>query len=410
MKNIADQKLMRRMNNKVVIGILRQSAPLSRANLSAISGLNRSTISSIINDLIDEGWVKETTYQSDKVGRPGLLLEINPTGGFAVGIEIGVDFILVIVTDFSANVIWRKQIETDPKDGQLAIQEKGFNLVGEAIAFGKTKCIQPLGIGLAIPGLVDVHDGVLKLAPNLKWKDVPLRLIWTQQFHLPVFIENDANAAALGEFYYGAARGIENFIYIAAGFGLGSGIIIDGNLLRGNKGYASEVGHMTIDPEGEICSCGKRGCYETMIGPRAVIKRVKKIITDKGRESTILQISDDASDAFTYDTVVDAARKEDKVALAALEDVGCNLGIVVSNLVNIFNPNMVILGGALTYAKDFIQPFVEKVVQANALQLCQEDLVITNSQLDQDSSVMGVAGLVLENNWNESNLQNRSNY
>ena len=402
MKNIADQKLMRRMNNKVVIGILRQSAPLSRANLSAISGLNRSTISSIINDLIDEGWVKETTYQSDKVGRPGLLLEVNPAAGFVVGIEIGVDFILVIVTDFSTNVIWRKRIETDPKDGLLAIQEKGFKLVEEAIAFGKTKCIQPLGIGLAIPGLVDVHDGVLKLAPNLNWKDVPLRLIWTQQFHLPVFLENDANAAALGEFYYGAARGINNFIYIAAGLGLGSGIIIDGNLLRGNKGYASEVGHMTEDPEGEICGCGKRGCYETLIGPRAVIKRVKKLIDEEGRESTILQISDDSSYAFNYDAVVDAARKKDKVALAALEDVGRNLGIVVSNLVNIFNPKMVILGGALNYAKDFIQPIVENVVKVNALQLCQEDLVITNSQLDQDSSVMGTAGLVLENIWNGS--------
>ncbi len=191
---------------------------------------------------------------------------------------------------------------------------------------------------------------------------------------------------------------------------MGSGIIIDGNLLRGNKGYASEVGHMTIDPEGEICSCGKRGCYETLIGPRAVIKRVKKLIAEEGRESTILQISDDASEAFNYDTVVDAARKKDKVALAALEDVGCNLGIAVSNLVNIFDPKMVILGGALNYAKDFIQPVVEKVVKANALQLCQEELVITNSLLDQDSSVMGVAGLVLENNLNGSSLQNRSNY
>ncbi len=410
MKNTADQKLMRRINNKVVIGILRQSAPLSRANLSVISGLNRSTVSSIIKDLVDEGWIKETTYQSDKVGRPGLLLEINPTGGFAVGIEIGVDFILVIAIDFSANEIWRKRIETDPEDGLLAIQEKGFKLAGEAIAFGKKKCIQPLGIGIAIPGLVDVHDGVLKLAPNLNWRDVPLRLIWTQQFQLPVFVENDANAAALGEFYYGAAQGIENFIYIAAGVGLGSGIRIDGNLLRGNKGYASEVGHMTSDPEGEICSCGKRGCYETLIGPRAVIKRVKKLIDEEGRESTILQISNEASDAFNYDTIVDAARKKDKVALEALEDVGCSLGITVSNLVNIFDPKMVILGGALNYAKDFIQPVVEKVVKANALQLCQEDLVITNSQLDQDSSVMGVAGLILENYWNGTSLLNRSNY
>lgn len=402
MINTADQKMMRRLNNQIVIDILRKQNPLSRANVSAISGLNRSTISSIINDLIDEGWVRETNLQSEKIGRPGMLLEINPAGGFAVGVEIGVDFILVVVMDFTANVLWRKRIETDPEEGQTNIQEKAFNVTSEAVEIGKKHCIRALGIGIAIPGLVDVRQGVLKFAPNLRWSNIPLRLIWTQQFHMPVFIENEANAAALGEFYYGAARGINNFIYIAAGYGLGSGIIIDGKLLRGNKGYASEVGHMTVDPEGEICSCGKRGCYEIMIGPRAVIKRVNKLIADEGEQSTILHASQVTSNGFSYDAVVDAARKKDKVALMALEDVGCKLGVVVSNLVNVFDPKMVILGGALNYAKDFIMPLVMEVVKENALQLCQEDLVITSSQLDQDSSVMGAAGLILENVWDES--------
>lgn len=400
MNNTADQKLVRKMNNNVVIDILRKEAPLSRANLSAMTGLNRSTVSSIINDLINEGWVKETTYQSNNnVGRPGLSLEINPAGGFAVGVEIGVDFILVIVADFTAKVIWRKRIETDPDEGLVAIQEKAFKLASEALEYGKKESIRPLGIGIAIPGLVDVHNGVLKFAPNLRWKNVPIRLIWTQQFHLPVFIENEANAAALGEYYFGAARGIRDFIYIAAGYGLGSGIIINGNLLRGNKGYASEVGHMTFDPAGKECSCGKRGCYETIIGPRAVIERVNKLIEEEGREDTIIGAEKDVSRSINYDAVVNAAMKNDSIALDALKDVGCKLGLVVSHLVNIFDPKMIILGGALNYAKDFIEPVVEKVVQQNALQLCQEDLEITNSQLDQDSSVMGMAGLILENVW-----------
>ena len=144
-----------------------------------------------------------------------------------------------------------------------------------------------------------------------------------------------------------------------------------------------------------------------LIGPRAVIKRVKKLIAEEGRESIILHSSESNSDGFGYDAVVDAARKKDKVALVALEEVGRNLGIVVSNLVNVFDPKMVILGGALNYAKDYIQPIVKKVVEANALQLCQEDLVITNSQLDQDSSVMGVSGLILENQFNEASWQHR---
>ncbi len=399
MKDTADQKLVRKLNNNVIIEVLRKEAPLSRANLSAITGLNRSTISSIIDDLIDEGWVKETTFQINKIGRPGLLLEINPAGGFAVGIEIGVDFILCVVTDFSAEVIWRKRIEIDPNEGQLLIHQKAFELAADAINFGKKECNRALGIGIAIPGLVDVHNGVLKLAPNLKWENVPLRLIWNQQFHYPVYIENDGNAAALGEYYFGAARGTEDFIYIAAGYGLGSGIIIDGKLLQGNKGYTAEIGHMTYDPEGNECSCGKRGCYETVIGPRAVIESFKKLLKEKGSDKTLLKITDSNDSPINYDSIVNAAKENDQIALDALKDVGCKLGLVVSYLVNIFNPKMIILGGALNYAKDFIQPIVEDVVRKYTLDLCQEDLEITNSQLEQESSVMGMIGLVFENLW-----------
>jgi len=399
MRNTADQKLVRKLNNNIIVEILRNEAPVSRANLSAITGLNRSTVSSIIDELIDGGWVREIALQTDKIGRPGMLLEINPDGGFVVGIEIGVDFLLCLATDFSTEVIWRKSIKIDPEEGQVAILQKAFDLVEEAIVFGKKKCGRGLGIGIAIPGLVDVHDGVLKLAPNLKWENVPLRLIWNQQFHYPVYVENDGNAAALGEYYFGAARGIKDLIYIAAGYGLGSGIMVDGKVLRGNKGYASEVGHMTYDPNGKLCSCGKRGCYETMIGPRAVIENVQKLIKEKGPDKTIIKISEGNGNAINYDAVVNAALENDPIAIDALNDVGCKLGLVVSHLVNIFGPRMVILGGALNYAKDFIEPVVERVVKQNALSLCQEDLVITNSFLGQESSVMGAIGLVLENLW-----------
>ena len=397
MKNTADQKLVRKLNNNIIIEVLRNQAPVSRANLSAITGLNRSTVSSIIDELIEGGWVRETSYQTNKIGRPGLLLEIDPQGGFAVGVEIGVDFLLCIITDFATKVIWRKQIQTDPDEGQTAILQRTFDLIAEGIEIGKKECNRLLGIGIAIPGLVDVRSGILKFAPNLKWKDTPLRLILNQQFHAPVYIENDGNAAALGEYYFGAAHGTKNFIYIAAGYGLGSGIIVDGQLLRGNKGYASELGHMTYDPKGAPCSCGKRGCYETIIGPRAVIESVKKLVREKGPDKTIIKISKEENNNFNYDAVVNAAREKDQIAIDALKDVGCKLGLIVSYLVNIFDPRMVILGGALNYAKDFIQPVVEKVVRENALQLCQEDLEITNSELGQDASVMGAIALVLEN-------------
>ena len=145
MRNTADQKLVRKLNNNIIIEILRNEAPVSRANLSAITGLNRSTVSSIIDELIDGGWVRETALQTDKIGRPGMLLEINPDGGFVVGIEIGVDFLLCLATDFSTEVIWRKNIKIDPEEGQVAILQKAFDLVEEAILFGKKKCGKGIG-------------------------------------------------------------------------------------------------------------------------------------------------------------------------------------------------------------------------------------------------------------------------
>jgi predicted NBD/HSP70 family sugar kinase len=259
----ADQGLIRKLNTAVILDILRRHAPLSRAELAARTGLNRSTVSIIVNSLIEEGFVQETDLQSPKIGRPGMLLMLNPKGGFAVGVEIGVDFISVILTDFVANVLWRGRVLSDPVEDQIRVIDRASELTQQAIDTGLEQGLRPLGIGLGVPGLVDIRQGKLVFAPNLRWTNVPLRLMWSQRFDLPIFVENEANAAALGEYYFGAARGVNSFIYLSAGIGLGGGVLIDGKLFRGSNGYAGEVGHMTVDPEGELCGCGKRGCWET---------------------------------------------------------------------------------------------------------------------------------------------------
>jgi predicted NBD/HSP70 family sugar kinase len=239
------------------------------------TGLNRSTISSIINSLVDDGLVQETTFQSDRVGRPGLLLELNPSGGFAVGLEIGVDFLSVIVADFTANILWRERVESDPNRGQDAIIDHAFDIIEQALEVGRSHSLRPLGIGIGIPALIDLQRGRVMLAPNLGWQDTPVRLMCMQRFKLPVIVENDGNASALAEYYFGAAHDVQDFIYLSAGVGLGAGIVLGGKLLRGTHGFAAEIGHMVADPNGELCACGKRGCYETLVSPRPVVRRVQ---------------------------------------------------------------------------------------------------------------------------------------
>jgi glucokinase-like ROK family protein len=326
-----------------------------------------------------------------------MLLELSPDGGFAVGVEIGVDFICVAVTDFVAQVLWRKRVLSDPEDPESEIVERAQTLVQEALDEGRSQGLRPLGIGLGVPGLVDMQKGRLVFAPNLQWRDVPLRRIWADRFHLPTFVENEANAAALGEYYFGVARDVESLLYLSAGVGLGGGIIVDGKLFRGSGGYAGEFGHMTVDPEGELCGCGKRGCWETVVGPQAIVNRVDRLLADRGDESHILSLVDGDLSLVDVDIVVKAAEHRDPVATAALQDVGTQLGIGIANLVNAFNPEMVVLGGALSLASAFLLPAIEATAREHTLAEPREGVQVVCAAHGTDACVLGAVALVLDN-------------
>jgi glucokinase-like ROK family protein len=391
----ADQGLIRKLNTAVILDVMRRYAPLSRAELAARTGLNRSTVSIIVNSLIEEGFVQETDLQSPKIGRPGMLLVLNHKGGFAIGVEIGVDFISVILTDFVANVLWRQRVLSDPAEDQILILDRASELTHKAFEAGTARGLRPLGIGVGVPGLVDTSQGKLIFAPNLRWNNVPLRLMWSQRFDLPIFVENEANAAALGEYYFGVARDVDNFIYLSAGIGLGGGVMIDGKLFRGSSGYAGEVGHMTVDPDGDLCGCGKRGCWETKVGPRAVLRGVRKILSG-GTLSLINDLAGGDLDKVTFDIVVQAAESGDLVAMEALRNVGKYLGIGVVNLINIFNPELIVLGGALSLASGFLLPVIEDTVCESALKPPCENIRFAASAHNADACVMGAVALVLD--------------
>lgn len=322
-------------------------------------------------------------------------MELSPDGGCAVGVEIGVDFISVVLTDFVAKVLWRQRIPSDPKDNQSAIIERAETVIQKALDIGKERGLKPLGIGVGVPGLVDIRQGNLIFAPNLRWRDVPLQQMWTQRFELPVFVENEANAAALGEYYFGIARDVQNFIYLSAGVGLGGGIVIGGRLFRGSGGYAGEIGHMTVDSDGVLCGCGKRGCWETVVGPRAIVRRVREALENNG-ESRIRALVDNDLSHIDVNIVVRAAEAGDPVAQTALEEVGVQLGIGIGNLINAFNPELVVLGGALSLASSFLLPVIRQTIQEHALAQPHEIVKVAASAHGADACVMGTIALVLD--------------
>lgn len=393
-KHTADQESVRKVNTSLVLNALRLHAPVSRAELATITKLNRSTITNIINVLIEDGLVLELDSMESKIGRPGIALTLKPEGGAVIGVEIGVGFISVILTDFVAKILWRKWAEFSLTEPQIAIISEAEMLIDQAISFAEEKKLRLLGIGLGVPGLVNVQRGELLFAPNLGWQNVPLRLMWNQRFHIPVYVENEANLGALGEYYFGVGREIDNFIYLSSGVGLGGGVIINGNLFKGGHGYAGEIGHIQRDSQGEMCGCGRRGCWETQVGPRAVLQRVKRSLEDNP-DYTLEYLNGDLN-KLTFNQVVDCAVKGNQICRSAMEEVGKNLGTGIADLANIFNPEMVVIGGAFSYGREIILPVLEETISTDTLPAVKKELRVIFSEHGLDACVLGAIAVVLD--------------
>jgi glucokinase-like ROK family protein len=390
-----DQEKVRKVNRSLVLNTLRLHAPASRAEVANITGLTRGTVSNIVNVLIEDGLVFEDKLQDSKIGRPSVLLGLRPDGGAVVGVEIGVNFISVLLTNFTAKTLWETRVETTSPQSQTDIINQAEKCIDQALAIAKEQKLRPLGIGVGLPGLVNVRQGNLIMAPNLHWKDLPLRLMWNQRFHLPIYIDNEANLAALGEYYFGVARNVDNFIYLTSDIGLGGGIMIDGRLFRGGHGYGGEIGHIQRNPLGEQCGCGRTGCWETQVGPRAVLRRVKNELQIH-QDQTLLDACSGNFDCLTFDMVVKFALDGNVICRQAIEEVAVNLGVGIADLVNIFNPDLIVIGGAFILGKDILQSIIEKTIFSNALQPSIENLRIKFSERNTEACVLGAVAVVLD--------------
>jgi len=390
-----DQALVREINLSVIMNRLRTNAPISRAALAETTGLNKTTVSSLVNELIERQFVQEIGLTPPSSGRPAILLKLNPTAGFIVSCEIGVDFILVICTDFAPEIIWRHEEHIDPTIGQHAILDRALAILHQAIEVGCPACGTLWGMAVGVPGLVDQTTGALLFAPNLGWKDLPIRAILQESINVHLFVDNEANLAALGEHYFGAAQGYEEVLYISAGVGLGGGIVHGGRMFSGVTGVGAEFGHMTMDPNGEICKCGNQGCWETQVSQQALFRHVWRRV-ERGEVSRLSEMSGGSRASLTVPLIVDAARAGDAVALDALEIIGRHLGIGIASLVNALNPELVVFGGILSLAGEFLMPVIEKEVEQRALKSNREAMQLVLARHTSDACVMGGVAAVYQ--------------
>lgn len=396
-KHTADQAFVRETNLSQVLRLIHNQSPLSRAQLAAITGLNKSTVSSLVDELIEQGLVHETGSNTGGTGRPATLLEINPQAGSVVGVELGVDFVSVAVTDILGNILWRRREDADPASNQEKMISQTLEIVKDAISAGKRKGYKFIGLGLTTPGTVDTNKGTLIFAPNLHWHNVPFVKIFSESTKLKVFIENDANAAAIAEHLFGTTRQCQDFIFVFAGVGIGGGLFLNGKLYRGKNGYAGEIGHSPImaEPSQNVCHCGNRGCWETYANQYSIIQRVQARLEVK-RSSIIPKLMAEQNLPLGIPLIKQAADASDREALDSFREAGRAMGQGLAGLINIFNPEKIVIGGPLSIAGEYMLPAIKETVGQHAMPGIEPRAEISLSPFGPDASLIGAVAIVVD--------------
>lgn len=307
---------------------------------------------------------------------------------YALGIDLGGTKIAACLMKEDGG-IWKSiTVPTMAEEGAKAVMERIKGCICEL-----TKHANPTEIiaaGIVVPGVIDAERRVVKHLPNLPgWEDVPLPEIIQNMLQLPVAMENDANAAALGEYLYGSGRGTDNFMYITISTGIGSGIVLDGKLFRGEWGNAGEIGHITINHEGPKCSCGSYGCWEAYASGTALARFAREGILN-GRETII---KDMAPNEIKAENIFDAAKKGDKFALELVEKEGFYLGAGLANVVNAFNPGLIVIGGGLSNEWEMFYNKMINTMKIRAFKTNTEKLKIVKTSLGSKVGMIGAAAV-----------------
>ena len=313
-----------------------------------------------------------------------------------LGIDLGGTKILTAVANKQGKMLSRDHSITPAKEGQDVVVKSILESVGRALDQAHIAAADLTAIGLGAPGLSNPETGILYTSPNLPgWRDVPLRDIIAKELGKEAFLINDANAAAVGELYFGAGRGARNFIYITVSTGIGGGIIIDGKIYTGPTGTAGELGHMVIDDEGPQCNCGNKGCWETLASGTALSREARHRIKE-GAATSILKYAGGNVERINAEAIHEAAQTGDKLANELIARTAYYLGVGLANLINIFNPEVIIIGGGLSNIGDMLLKPAFEEAGHRAFRQSYQAVRFARAELGRNSGVLGAAAYALE--------------
>jgi predicted NBD/HSP70 family sugar kinase len=375
---------VRRANLSAIVRELHLRGPLSRSELVAHTGLTRSGIRAVLSDLVAYDLASEERPPPQGVpGRPSPVVRPNPAGATVLALDIAVDSLAMAVVGLGGEVI--DKVRVDRPRGRFSLDETVDDLVELARDVRARPAVRDslTGVGVAMVGVVRRSDGFVRMAPNLGWRDVALgdRLIHGLDTSLPVSIANEADLGALAEQRRGAAVGADYVLFVSGEVGVGGGLIVDGQPFTGLAGYGGEVGHIPVNPAGAVCRCGSVGCWETEVGESALLTRAGRP-PDGGRGEVDAVLRDAASGSPT--------------ALRALDDVGRWLGVGLAGLVNVLNPELIVLGGLFSRIYPYVVASLHAELDRLALEASREIVRVVPATLGEDAPLLGAAELAFE--------------
>lgn len=373
---------LRKDNSAKIIEIVLKLGPLSRSEISNISGLTKASVSTITRQLIDEGLLEETGFQEDNksVGRKRKNMDIVSEAKYVIGVEIGVKTIKSGIIDLKGNLLKELKISLNTKS-ETVIINKTIDLIKKiSVNFEKNDI---LGVGIGATGIIDNNKGIVIKSPNLNWNNISLKKEIEKQIALPILIDNNVRLMALGEnrFCYNWGE-IPRMLFIHAGYGIGCGIILNGELYYGYKFGAGELGHTIVMPDGPTCTCGKNGCLEAFSSGHAIISNYEEAkANNKNYLSEINNIIIEDKNGINYTNKI-------------MAKAGKYMGISISNLLNVLAPDLVILHGEL-FDSDSYYSNVEDYLKSNFFGV-NDKIPIKRSKMNERAAVLGAGALIID--------------
>ena len=381
---LGNRDLIRAMNRSIILNIIKTHGPIARVEVARQTGLSPATVTGITADLIRENLVFEKDMGDSSGGRRPILLALNPSGGYLIGIKLTETQAIGALTDLEATVIVKKTDNLHGRDPEVIVKQLSL-LVSELLHMAGLPKKKLLGVGVGLAGIVDSEQGLLRQSPFFGWRDLPLGDMLQTNIHVSVYVDNDVNTLTLAEMWFGGGQGIDSFLSVTVGRGVGLGIVVNGQFYRGARGGAGELGHTVIDPEGPTCECGKHGCLEAYVSDPGLMRMATEAVNRGEISRPISNMSE----------LLTKAQEGDPGACAVFAHAGDILGQGIANLLNIFNPQKIIISGEGTRAGDLLFSPMRESISRNVMPGLAGDTSIQIDAWGDDAWARGAASLVL---------------